>query len=194
MVFDLETTGFIASKPYVVSIAFKIFAPDDEMMYEYYQVVEPPYANYEIPLESVKIHGISTEHARIYGISMIEVINTLHHVVDVYEIDTLIAHNIKFDVPVLRLQLERFDKGDASGIMLCNKIRNIQTFCTMMAGINVTNIYKAGKYGTFKKQPRLSELYDHLFSDTFNAHNAKDDVDACARCYTYMKTHEMLYL
>lgn len=196
MIFDLETTGLLQSNPYIVSIALKLFSNEtDELVYQYYEVVQPPHETYQIPIESVKVHGISTDYARKYGISVFEVLKTLHNVFDTYAIDTIIAHNVKFDISVLGIQLGRFDEGDVDGVKLKTKMKNVQTFCTMMAGINVTNIYKTSMYGrTYIKQPKLVELYDHLFSDTFNAHNASDDVNACARCYIHMKQHDMLYL
>lgn len=195
MIFDLETTGLLHSKPYIVSIAYKIYTNDDELIHSYYEVVEPPNEDYEFPIESVNVHGITTDYAKIFGISILQVIKDLHDVFKEYkEIDTLIAHNIAFDIPVLELQLYRFDKGDNDGIMLKDKISHLKTCCTMMASINITNIERKNKYGkTYIKQPKLSELYTHLFNDTFNAHNAKDDVDACARCYIYMKQNSMLY-
>ena len=197
VVFDLETTGLLQSNPYIVSIALKVFSTDtDALVYTYYQVVEPPNEQYEFPVESVRVHGITTDYARIHGISIHEVIRSLHIVFDTYDIETAIAHNIKFDISVLGLQLDRFDEGDHDGVLLKDKIRDIQTFCTMMAGINLTNLMRTSRYGrSFKKQPKLIELYDHLFpGETFNAHNANDDVDACARCYIEMKKKGLLYM
>ena len=48
---------------------------------------------------------------------------TLHNVFDTYAADTIIAHNVKFDMSVLGMQLGRLDKGDV-GADLVYKIEN----------------------------------------------------------------------
>ena len=191
MVFDLETTGFLHDKPYIVSIAYDLYDEDNDMALvdEYYSVVCPPTSDYVIPEASVQVHGITTEYARLYGVPIQDVISKLHETFDNHTITKIVAHNIKFDVGVLSLQLNRFDKqGDMNGKTLKDKMKNIEAYCTMMASIDMVNLITTSKTGRkYTKYPKLVELYTHLFQgEEFNAHNARDDVKACARCYIWM--------
>jgi DNA polymerase III epsilon subunit-like protein len=188
MIFDLETTGFIESKPYIVSIAYDLYDEKDmTLVDEYYSVVKPPTDTYEIPQESVNVHGITTEYARANGISILVILKQLHEVFDTHSITKIIAHNIKFDIGVLSIQLNRFDCGDQYGKKLKEKMFNIEGYCTMMNSIEMVNIQVTTKTGRkYKKFPKLIELYKHLFDGEFNAHNARDDVKACSRCYIKM--------
>tara|TARA_B110000261_G_C12987630_1_gene319023 strand:+ start:314 stop:889 length:576 start_codon:yes stop_codon:yes gene_type:complete len=188
MVLDLETTGFIESKPYIVSIAYDLYDESDmSLIDEFYSIVSPPTDDYEIPQASINVHGITTQYARDNGVSIANIIEKLHHDFDKYDITQIVAHNIKFDIGVLSLQLIRFDKGDANGVKLKYKMYHIEAYCTMMNSIELVNIISITKTGRkFKKYPKLIELYKHLFEETFNAHNARDDVKACARCYIQM--------
>ena len=186
MVFDLETTGFIESNPYIVSIAYELY--DDSLSTleeEYYTVVAPPSEDYVFPQGSVDVHGITTEYAREHGVDVRLVLNKLHEVFDKHKVTRIVAHNIKFDIGVLSLQMNRFDKGDSKGRNLKDKMFNIEGYCTMLNTIEMVSIYRTTKTGRkYKKYPKLIELYKHLFGDEeFNAHNARDDVKACVKCY-----------
>ena len=195
MIFDLETTGFLESKPYIVSIAYDIYDNDMNLLEEYYTVVSPPTPDYEFSEGSVQVHGITTEYARLYGIPIEDVLSKLHKLFDKYIVTKIVAHNIKFDIGVLSLQLNRFDKqGDATGRTLKDKITNIEAYCTMMSSIDMVNLVVKSKTGrTYKKYPKLIELYQHLFPDEeFNAHNARDDVKACSRCYIAMNKKQLV--
>ena len=189
LVLDLETTGLLHSKPYIVSIAYKVFDHDtQECVHEYYEVVKPHVEGYAFPKESVAVHGITTEYATTHGVTIQSVIEKLHEVFSLFEIRRVIAHNIKFDISVLCLQLHRFDEGDANGNKLKNKISNIESFCTMEETTQLTKLYRTSASGrTYMKFPKLTELYHFFFNEEFNAHHAKDDVDACARCYFHLK-------
>jgi DNA polymerase III epsilon subunit-like protein len=189
MVFDLETTGFIESNPHIVSIAFNLYHDDTfELIEEHYSVVKPPTEDYVIPQESVNVHGITTEYARENGVCIKEVLKKLHSIFDTYTITKIVAHNIKFDIGVLSLQMNRYDEPDSSGKKLKEKLFHIEGYCTMINSIEMLSLYRTTKTGRkYKKYPKLIELYQHLFKgEDFNAHNALDDVRACFRCYKEM--------
>jgi DNA polymerase III alpha subunit (gram-positive type) len=194
MVFDLETTGLINSNPYIVSIAYCIYQvgndySDATKLSEYYTVVKPHSPDYIFPERSVNVHGITTEYAMKHGVCIKEVISHLHETFDKTPIDMMVAHNIQFDVGVLSIQLNRFDKGgDANGVRLLEKIQNIESFCTMKESVDIVKIQTTSKTGrVYNKYPKLTELYKHFFDEEFSAHNAKYDVDACGRCFLHMK-------
>lgn len=192
MIFDVETTGFLKTKPYIVSIAYNVYELETakelepKLVLENYDIVKPHDDSYEFPKESVAIHGITTEYAKKNGITIQEVILKLHNVFDTYPIDTIIAHNISFDVGVLSIQLNRYDTHPNK---LKDKIYNIKSFCTMRESTDMVNIQResalTGK--KYTKFPKLIELYQYLFpNENFKQHDAKCDVDACARCYFQM--------
>jgi DNA polymerase III epsilon subunit-like protein len=187
MVLDVETTGLLKSKPYLVSIAYNVYSLSNSsgivnLILESYDVVKPPHADFVYTEESVAVHGITSHHAHTYGIPIQQVIAKLHHVFDTYKIDTLIAHNILFDIGVLSLQLNRYDTSD---VKLTKKIFYIKSFCTMEESTNLLKIKKKHHSSrSYFKFPKLIELYQFLFpTETFEQHNAKYDVQACARCY-----------
>ena len=185
MIFDVETTGFLKSKPYIVSIAYNVYELEQNkvtLLLEKYSIVKPPTDTYNFPEESVAIHGITTKYARENGITIQEVISDLHKLFDTYSIDTIIAHNISFDVGALSIQLHRYDDHP---VQLMDKIYNIKSYCTMKETTNMVNIKKENSLGRkYTKYPKLIELYQYLFpNETFEEHNAKCDVDACAKCY-----------
>ena len=196
--FDVETTGLLQSSPYIVSIAYSVYENKPNQDYnieppinilERYHIVKPPTKDYVIPEESVKIHGISTEIAKKQGITNDEVIKNLHSVFDKYHITTIVAHNIEFDIRVLFIQLERYDT--IHKIPLKHKIFDIKVYCTMKESIEMMNLERTNSRGTYKKYPKLEELYNRLFEgENFNAHNALEDVKACVRCY-YKYLHKV---
>ena len=86
--------------------------------------------------------------------------------------DVLVAHNIKFDRPVITAELAR-----------CGKLNgqfNKQQYCTMLNATGVCKI--VGPKGF--KWPKLSEAIKFFFGeDLVNAHDALTDVIACKRVY-----------
>ena len=99
---------------------------------------------------------------------------------DITDVDTIIAHNIEFDKHILFSELHRYGYEDTIA-----KLKKINTKCTMALGKNHTKI--EGTYGY--KNPKLKELYNHFFHESYNEHNALDDVNACSRCYFKIKNN-----
>ena len=189
--FDVETTGLLNTNPYIVSIAYSLYEHKPNQDYniekpfrvlEKYHIVKPPTDDFVIPEESVKVHGISTEQAKKEGISIQEVIYSLHCVFDNYNVKMIVAHNINFDIKVLMIQLDRYDTNHK--ITLKHKLFDVEVYCTMKETIEMMNLERTNSRGTYKKYPKLEELYTRLFKgEAFNAHNALEDVRACVRCY-----------
>jgi DNA polymerase III epsilon subunit-like protein len=211
MVLDVETTGLITSKPYIVSIAVKIFETrersrisrdggetqvEEELLprnvevsevYDMYHIVKPWKDDFEIPKESTMVHGISTEQARKEGVSIETVIQELHQIFDRFPISTIVAHNISFDIGVLSLQVYRFDRNLPT---LNDRMYYLTPVCTMKQSKDLLKIVARTKTTNtmYYKYPKLRELYEHFFPrETFEEHNAKADVIACARCFIRMK-------
>lgn len=198
MIFDVETTGLIKSKPYIVSIAVKLFDVKKyktktgdrrivvKEVYDMYHIVKPPKEGYEIPIESSNIHGITTKIAQTQGRPIEEILSELHDMQDRFQIHTIVAHNIEFDIGVLSMQVYRFDKRP---VTFNDKIYYLTPYCTMQESTNLLKLKTTSKFGrTYFKYPRLKQLYEHFFpNENFEEHNAKADVEACARCFFKLK-------
>jgi DNA polymerase III epsilon subunit-like protein len=143
-------------------------------------VIQPPYEDYVFPQNSVAIHGITTEFARDNGIPIHEILDDLYTLFETYTIDLLVAHNISFDVKALSIQMHRYGRS-----ALSSQLVSLNTYCTMKKNVEVTKLIgNQRKFPNKFKFPKLIELYNHVFpGETFSQHNAKDDMEACARCY-----------
>lgn len=183
LIFDIETTGLPDRcgnrfYPYyelnrydsarIVSIAFK---SEKE---ERYFIIQPSF-----PINNSHIHGITYEMAQEQGVSFQSVIDYLISIID--QVDILVAHNIDFDYNILLSELHRSCPHNGSPFQeIIYKLKQKKQYCTMKESIMVCKIKNQfGKY----KYPKLIELYQHFFKDTFEAHNALEDTRATAKCY-----------
>lgn len=158
LVFDTETTGLPkarkASKegpnnwPHIVSISWVILdSVTNKIEKERYYLIKP--MSWEIPEESVKIHGITTEKATKEGESLAKVLGEF--LAEAY--DVLVAHNMDFDYNVLDNAV-RWDLEMAFRDIKKPKI------CTMELSKDLCNLRNLfGK----PKVPKLKELYEHAF-------------------------------
>ena len=130
-------------------------------------------------MEASRIHGITMEIAKEKGVSISTVLDLIYD--DISSADTVVAHNMSYDKNILGAEFLR------AGM---NNILQYKTkFCTML---NTTKLCKIpGKYGY--KWPTLSELHIFLFGNDFEgAHDALNDVLACAACYFELKNGDYL--
>ena len=151
LIFDTETTGLPKSRepaiksadnwPHLVSIAWMV-VENDKILKSEYHIVQP---QWDIPEDSVKIHGITVDKAKAEGKPLSEVIGKFLN--EPYDI--MIAHNMNFDYNVL-VNAIVWDLG-----LPLPKIKRV--FCTMEAMKNVMRIPYANGRGL--KPPKLSELY-----------------------------------
>ncbi|MBL32082.1 MAG: DNA polymerase III subunit alpha [Flavobacteriales bacterium] len=208
--------------------------------------------DFEIPLDSTEIHGISNAIAQDHGIPISEALHNLNKVLS--KTIFLIGHNIDFDLNVLGSEYLRLDmvhplfdlqtidtmkktvdycqlKFGRDGII--KKIESngqwkgrdgidmykfkIQVYdCVsekMQEGLihkksnTIPNLtigdrvgYSINSKGTIKtrkgfKPPKLEELYNKLFDDSYlevNAHNGAADVNATARAFFEILRRQIL--
>lgn len=172
LIFDTETTGLPKSRdpvgkkpnnwPHLVSISWVILDSEtNKVVKERNYIIKP---NWAIPVESTQIHGITTEHAMLYGQDlrnvMLEFINE--------PCDMMVAHNMEFDISVV---INAF-MWDLNLEFLPIRPKQI---CTMKLSRELCMI--PGKYGY--KYPKLKELYYHAFKkmpDETKLHNSLYDV------------------
>ena len=180
--FDTETTGLprswkapvtdINNWPRLVQLAYLYYDKNGNKISGGDFIIKPE--GFTIPLDSSRIHGISTERALAEGKPLINVLQDSQSFIS--EAEVLVAHNISFDEKIVGAEFLR--AGMKNSIPSKNKI------CTMQSTTNFCAIN--GPYGY--KWPKLSELYYKLFKSNFEeAHNAAADINATAKCFWELK-------
>jgi DNA polymerase-3 subunit epsilon len=180
--FDTETTGLprnykapvtdLANWPRVVQIAWLLTDDAGAEITSAERIIRPD--GYEIPADSARVHGITTERAFREGAPLAEVLGDARAAID--KASVLVAHNMSFDEKILGAELLRAG--------LSNVVESKTRLCTMQASTDFCAL--PGRYGY--KWPSLQELYARLFQESFDgAHQALADVRACARCFVELR-------
>ena len=195
LVFDFETTGIpripksieetsgqakkklsfrdldVYDTARVVSVAWRQADSDK------YYIIKP--IGFVIPDEATAIHGISTDQAMKEGADLITVLDELLN--DMQHVDTIVAHNIYFDINVLRSELYRANKFKYQRAIDMTFKKKI--FCTMQ---------ESRKMNVVNKMTKLTVLYKMLFpgdeETCENAHNAYYDVIYTTKIYLHLMT------
>ena len=181
IVFDTETTGLPKNWnapvsdsdnwPRCIQLAWQLHDDNGKLINNKSFLIKP--VDYDIPYESEKVHGISTELAKQDGVDLSDVIDKF--LFDLDKAKYLVGHNVKFDINIIAAELYRL------GIVSKFSDLKVIDTCTEITA-NLCKI-KGGRAGKFK-YPTLIELYDFLFNDSFDqAHNASADVEATARSF-----------
>jgi DNA polymerase III epsilon subunit-like protein len=176
--FDTETTGIprrwdapvtdLANWPRVVQVAWMSCTATGEELACCETIIQPD--GFQIPLETSRIHGITTERARNEGRLLALVLEEFAQVVRGCK--SLVAHNISFDAAVLGAEFLRAG--------LPNPLATRKQICTMLSATNYCRL--PGSRGF--KWPKLKELHEKLFGSTQDeTHRALADVRACAKCF-----------
>ena len=181
LIFDTETTGLpknwkapitdTDNWPRCVQIAWQLHDEMGELIEDQNYLIKPD--NFEIPYESQKIHGISTELALEAGKTLNEVLEKFNQSLE--KSSFVIGHNVNFDINVIGCEFYRkqLKNGLSSKKLLDTCTEDTALLCELPGG-------RGGKY----KLPTLIELYKFLFESSFKeAHNATADVEATARCF-----------
>lgn len=183
LVFDIETTGLPDTK------GFNNYYPPSEIKYyEKSRVIEIAYIVYDRHGKKIKqneslikpdgfvitntnIHKISTTFATENGVIFTDFLDEFYR--DLLLVDSVISHNIAFDINVLSSECYRARRLDF--IEMLNSKKKI---CTMLLGQIFMSFYKF---------PKLIELYSYLFAKKITqSHRALDDSEICAQCYFEM--------
>ena len=181
LIFDTETTGLpknwkapitdTDNWPRCVQMAWQLHDEMGELIEDQNYLIKPD--NFEIPYESQKIHGISTELALEAGKTLNEVLEKFNQSLE--KSSFVIGHNVNFDINVIGCEFYRkqLKNGLSSKKLLDTCTEDTALLCELPGG-------RGGKY----KLPTLIELYKFLFESSFKeAHNATADVEATARCF-----------
>ena len=183
IIFDTETTGLpknwkapvsdTENWPRVIQVAWSVCDEEGKEIDHKDIIIKPD--GFTIPEDSIKVHGITQERAEAVGISLKEAMDIFKKSVE--GVDALVAHNISYDEMVIGCEYYRLDMKDP---MLTK-----EKICTKESSVDYCKIPgRGGRYSWAS----LAELYSRLFGGTFdNAHNASNDVRACAKCFFELK-------
>lgn len=186
LIFDTETTGLPTRWgahytetevwPRIVQLSW-IVAEDDKLIVESDNIIK---CDFDIPKQASDVHGITNEISQEKGLKLDYVLDMFWD--SVKEVDTLICHNINFDLPIIQCEMFRCGCFESE---IRDLFQDLEMFCTMKASTNILKI--PGKRGGYK-WPKLEELYDYCFQKKLDgAHNALVDVTATFECYKYLK-------
>lgn len=179
--FDTETTGIpdrsakwdvdFNDYPRIVQIAWMIGEHAES------HIIRPE--GWEIPEETVAVHGITTEYALEHGEPFILVI--ARFIEFATNAGLLCGHNIHFDTGIIKANIlrelgrEYYNANDVEQALF--KGKRIDTMRSTMKWVDARNSWGKLKF------PNLGELYSRCFpGETFPAHDALEDVKAVARC------------
>jgi DNA polymerase III epsilon subunit-like protein len=129
------------------------------------------------------------------GVDILEVLNQF--VEDTTDCYRIIGHNISFDMDRIASVYNKMTHSrhpEEVRKFYERKLKYMayqmhpKIYCTMKRSIDFCNLVKTNVKGnSYKKFPKLVELYEKIFSDKPEGlHNSLIDVYACLRCYLYM--------
>jgi DNA polymerase III epsilon subunit-like protein len=181
--FDFETSGLPKGRKPVtqetlgqydtcraVSLSAARFSSKGRLVDTFDAMILP--TDFSISPGSIAIHGITEDMARSRGRPFLQVFTDFMTFIGP-RTKTIVAHNAKFDVSVLRSEMLRH------GINL-SLIEELNFRCTL-------ELYRE----RFLKPIRLGVLYEDIFGEQFeDAHNSLADCIACGRVYPYVIGHE----
>ena len=187
LIFDTETTGLprnynapisdLDNWPRVVQLAWQLHDEAGELISQKDFIIRPD--GFNIPFESERVHGISTELANSNGIPIQNVLE--HFVKDLFKANFIVGHNLQFDINVLGSEFIRLGHDmPLTKPVLDTCTEKSAQLCKLPGG-------RGGKY----KLPTLTEIHEFLFGEKFDeAHNATADVESTARCFLELLRQE----
>jgi len=203
IVFDTETTGLPKSRtitpntlhlwPFIVQFSYIIFDTDTNTILKSYDAIVKLKPYNVISKDSIEFHGITQEISESKGINIDTVLFTF--ISDMRNADMIVAHNVEFDLNMIRVELLRLEQSALVNVdlELRKAIFEDQTnfYCTMKESIDLCKIEKENSRGTYYKFPTLTELHKHLFAvEPKHLHNSFHDILCTIRCFIKMKYNQ----
>lgn len=185
LIFDTETTGMIKRKeevwhpdqPHIVQLAAVVVETDKWEITTRFSTLVRLGKGVEIHPKAEEVHGISAETCSKYGLDAGFACATFNELCGLS--DVLVAHNLDFDLHVLRSAFWRLGHTDET--------EHKRTCCTMKSSTNILKL--PGKFNGYK-WPTLAEAYLHFVGEELEGgHDAMVDVMACGDVY-----HELVEL
>ena len=192
--YDTETTGLPDFKapsdaehqPHLVQFAAILVDPATRIERAAIDMIVAP-IGWTIPDEVAAIHGITTDLAKRVGVDERIAVDLFADLRGVADIE--VAHNLPFDRRIMRIAMLRHLGMTREEIE--SDENDVRRVCTMRLAAPILNLPPTDKMVaagfTKPKAPKLSECIHYFFGETLDgAHNALNDVRACARIYFHM--------
>lgn len=189
IIFDTETTGLpkrwdapitdTDNWPRCIQIAWQLHDEMGNLIEHQDYLIKPD--GFNIPFDSEKIHGISTELATEQGVPLTEVLLKFNEALA--KAKFVVGQNIGFDLNIMGCEFYRYAVDSPMAQM------PVLDTCTEVTAELLK--LPGGRGGRFKL-PNLTELHSYLFGVPFaEAHNATADVEATTRCFFELVRREV---
>lgn len=189
IIFDTETTGLpkrwdapitdTDNWPRCIQIAWQLHDDMGQLIDHEDYLIKPD--GFNIPYDSEKIHGISTELAEKEGVPLVDVLEKFNQALA--KAKFVVGQNIGFDINIMGSEFYRY------GVHTPLADMPVLDTCTE---ITAELLQLPGGRGGRYKLPNLTELHNYLFGVPFaEAHNATADVEATTRCFFELVRQEV---
>ncbi|MFD1628395.1 DNA polymerase III subunit alpha [Pseudopedobacter beijingensis] len=189
LIFDTETTGLpkrwdapitdTDNWPRCVQIAWQLHDELGNLIEHQDYLIKPD--GFDIPYDSERIHGISTDLALEQGVLLTDILGKFNDALS--KAKFIVGQNIGFDINIMGAEFYRY--GVDSPL---SKMPVLDTCTEVTANILQLPGGRGGRY----KLPTLTELHQYLFNVPFaEAHNATADVEATTRCFLELIKREV---
>lgn len=184
--FDVETTGLPEwkmpsgheSQPHLVQLGAVLADEETQEVISTLDLIIKP-DGWEIPQETVDVHGVTQEKALAVGVPEKLAIQMF---MALWGNHKRVAHNRTFDQRLLRIGLKRFGFSEQEQELWAEK-DNFD--CSMLLAKPIMKMEPKNKFGF--KPPKLEEAYEYFTGKNIeNAHTALADATACMEVYFVM--------
>lgn len=207
LVFDVETTGLLPKQekmnmhtinnyPHIIQFSYLLYDISKNQIIKKSDNYINVDSSVEISPKITELTGITRDKCK----NGINILNALKDFYDLYsQSDVIISHNMNFDRTMVLAEMCRNHNSITNTMpymfTLFNKAEMTRSekslYCTMKNGIDMCNLMVESKTKpgvTYKKWPKLIQLYEHLFQySPENLHNSYVDSLVCLRCYLKME-------
>jgi len=197
LVFDTETTGLPATRdkcvtnenlrlwPHIVQLSYIVYDTEKQEVVEVFDTIVKVAENVIIGEESVKFHNITQEISAERGTEIKTAL--LFFFAAVKDAELIIAHNINFDLNMIRAEMLRNGEELEEYKTMFETKRKYCTMKESTAFCCMPSKY-ANNYNRLKP-PKLVELHQKLFNDETptGLHNSLNDVKVTLRCFMKLR-------
>lgn len=181
VILDIESTGLVPKGltyekdflqfPYILSMGWKCFNDHHESeTFEYIINQE----NRLVPAEATRINGITQEMCNDSKFNTFTTL--LQFMMDADGADYIVGFNLYFDTSIIKANILRtIEVGKKTPMAMYYKMTDVLHKDRRIDVMRACHKLFGGKW------PTLTEAYFKLFNEKFNAHSAKDDVNATNR-------------
>ena len=165
LIFDTETTGLPSDftksisdfdnwgKARCVQLAWQLHNEDGSLIDSSNDIIKPN--GFEIPLDSIAIHGVSNNLANQNGISIEDALSKFQ--IALSKTTFLIGHNVQFDINVIGSEYLRI--LDAQNYPLESPLLKFKTIDTMITSTNYCKLGKEGIVQDISSNGKFKDLY-----------------------------------